>query len=315
MLRRFIGLLAVAVFAQTNETARAVIINTSTVIDANNSFPGETVEVVDGANPPTVVDVVEGAVIGGWMTNPDIIARGQSIVRLWDGGILEHDLDAVVTLHDQSRVQVFGEYGYWQELGIILHDSSRLDLVAGSSIGYAVAEGTAHIHVRDGQINSVRTDDHASARLINADGVLGLENVDVTAGGNSEIKIRGSALDKIQAEDDSAIWLAGGGSLPYASDRAQFHWVDGIRFREPFNVSDDATLHVYGYDMEYTFYDNGEPPAVHGYRKDGTFFYNPVILRDNARIVFHTVPEPTSASMFALGALTIAASWRLFASR
>jgi len=83
MLRLSIALLVAVVLLSTGGRARAAIINSSMVIDANNSFPGETVEVVDGANPPTVVDVVEGAVIGGKGIFPSLVGRGQSRVNLF----------------------------------------------------------------------------------------------------------------------------------------------------------------------------------------------------------------------------------------
>jgi hypothetical protein len=313
MLRLPIALLVAVVLLSTGVRARAAIINTSMVIDASNSFPGQTVEVVDGANPPTVVDVVAGAVIGGWQTYPDIVARGQSVVRLWDGGILKNDYDASARLYGQSRMQVYGDYGYWQWLGVGLQDSARLDLVPGSSIGGASADGTSFLRAENCKIETVTTYGNATARLINVEGVD--ERTHITSRGNSVVKITGGTLEWIFARDDSTIWHNGGGLIPGATDRSNFHWVGGRRFAEAFFVTGDATLHVYGYDMAYTFYDDGEPPAVHGYRKDGTGFYNPVILRDNGRIVFHTIPEPANGAILALGVLAITTFRRRFASR
>ena len=42
-----------------NSVHGQVVIDTDTVIDAGNSFPNSAIEVIDGDNPPTVVDIVQ----------------------------------------------------------------------------------------------------------------------------------------------------------------------------------------------------------------------------------------------------------------
>lgn len=312
MLRIATAFIAVLVSLGLIVPAHAAIINASTVIDDNNSFPGETVEVVDGANPPTVV-TVNGGVIGGWRTNPDIVARGMSVVRLNSGGIQESDQDAIARLYDQSRLQVFGEYGYAPELSVILHDSARLDLVAGGSIGGASLSGTSHLRSENGKIEHLTTYDNTTARIINTVGSL--DRLHITARGNSVVKNTRGRVEWIRSQDESTIWHDGSGLRPSATGRSNFHWVYGARFTDVFDVRDEATLHLYGYDMEYTIDNGGEVPAVQGYRKDGTRFYTPVVLYDNARIVFHTVPEPGSVVLAGLGALACVIFRRRLAGR
>src|SRR5690349_2057556 len=98
--------------------ARAAIIDTSMVIDAEHSFPGERIEVVDGANPPTVVDFVEGETVGEWHINPDIKARGRSRINFRGGHFAQFDHDESIEMYEESELSVESRY---DDLEVVAH--------------------------------------------------------------------------------------------------------------------------------------------------------------------------------------------------
>ena len=63
-------------------TSQAVTIDTSQVIDATNSFPDEIVVVIDGANPPTVIDFNSGGTVLGMQL------FGSSVINLSGGFVI-----------------------------------------------------------------------------------------------------------------------------------------------------------------------------------------------------------------------------------
>ncbi len=92
--------ICVGVVGAVNSVHGQVVIDTDTVIDADNSFPDSAIELIDGANPPTVVDVVEGGVVASVSS-----ARDSSVINV-AGGSISHS-----QLFDTAR-PVGGEY-WW----------------------------------------------------------------------------------------------------------------------------------------------------------------------------------------------------------
>ncbi len=74
-----------------------VVIDTNTVIDVDNSFPASGIEVIDGGNSPTVVQVVEGGQVG----LPSFV-RGSSVLAVSGGSMSQ------VRTFDSSSIDIAG---------------------------------------------------------------------------------------------------------------------------------------------------------------------------------------------------------------
>ena len=65
-------------FVGLNEVCGQVVIDTDMVIHANHSFPDSGIKVIDGANPPTIVEVASG----GEIANPNFAVSSAKVLAL-----------------------------------------------------------------------------------------------------------------------------------------------------------------------------------------------------------------------------------------
>lgn len=304
--QRIAWLLGLVVAIAANSSLAAVI-NMSMVIDASNSFPGQTVEIVDGANPPTVVDVVEGGIVDGRFGFADIVARGQSQVNLM-GGVL-----SAVELHERSQLKI---HGVFEDAGASAEDSAKVYLKDDARFGGVILRENSTFRSEKAFVDRVLSYGNAVARLIDTKGLYSGLNTEIYAWDTSTVRIRGGVQEGIDANDDSVIWYDSGAVQNWVRlyDRSAFHLLDAnYQITDFIRVRDNATLHFYGTDLTYRTDIENELPTATGFYPDGTAIWQSVLLHDNGRIVFHTVPEPASAAVFALGVLAIAVSRRLTA--
>jgi hypothetical protein len=282
----------------------AATIDASTVIGPGDLFGDETLTIVDGVDPPTRVALLEGAIVGDINGEPFIPIGmnvfGQSEVRMLGGGI--GGVQRAVLLHEQSLFslhsgslgqggiealdisRVFLEGGDLTSLDIFAKDSSRVQ-VNGGEFGAVRGFGSSHIVMTEGSPSDIYLFDDAT--FVMNGGVLG-ESL-ITEGNSRALINSGGASSVVYAKGDSVITFRGG------------------NVTETVVLEDNALLHLYGTDLEFSF-DTTQPEIklVVGFLADGTdvrFSYDPA---KQQQIILHEVPEPAAGALLAIGAAGLA---------
>jgi hypothetical protein len=166
------------------EAAVGATIDSDTTIDANNSFPGERVEVIDGLNPPTVVSIVEGGEVG-----TDLVVRGSSIVNVF-GGIVGEDVSlfdaAHLTLHEGAL-----------EDDVLATDSAKLIVLGGRILESVIASGGSRVSVFDeATMEDVRASGFSTVEIFG--GTFVNDGATVSAEGESTINIHGGSFESTE---------------------------------------------------------------------------------------------------------------------
>ena len=111
--------------------ATAATIDVDTVLGPNHPYQDQTISVIDGANPPTNVTILEGAVIGDLPGEPALTVGldlyGSSRVHMLGGGI--RGFPHCVLLDDESVFQM--DAGSLDSSGIEARDDSTVILNGG----------------------------------------------------------------------------------------------------------------------------------------------------------------------------------------
>jgi hypothetical protein len=119
-VRLFLFVALVAIEPLTARPARAVTIDTNTTLNSLIlQFEGP-VDIVDGSNPPTIVEIVDGADI-----RPNVHVRGQSVLNI-RGGLS----DSFVIAHDTATLNIFNGLVAAGE-DIVAYDSSITNIYGG----------------------------------------------------------------------------------------------------------------------------------------------------------------------------------------
>ena len=147
----FATFICVGVIGDVNSVLGQVVIDTNTVIDADNSFPDFGIEVIDGVDSPTVVQVLDGGQIG----LPSVV-RGSSILTVSGGAM------GSVSAQDSSTLNISGgelnvPSGGLFDGGdtIAARDNSTVN-ISGGRIGVSTEEGDWHaVHLFDGSIVNI----------------------------------------------------------------------------------------------------------------------------------------------------------------
>ena len=148
-----VAMLALILAIGSDSVQGQVVIDTDTIIDADNSFPNSGIEVIDGENGPTVVQVVEGGGVG--LTT---VVRGSSVLTISGGELLNVSPGGdAIAARDNSTVNITGgrigvstDDGDWH--AVHAYDSGTVNITGGEISG----EGDGAIQVwerADGQHN------------------------------------------------------------------------------------------------------------------------------------------------------------------
>ncbi len=289
--------------------ASAAIIDVDTVLGAGHPFPNETITVVDGADPPTELDILEGAVIGG---EPGQVAvpigvdvYGESIVtmfggrvvgsqqavrlndgsmfRILDGRIVSRPIEA----RDMSRVILDG--GEWRE--IQMYDFSRLEVNGGVNASFFSVRtfGESHAVLNGADLNLIA--DEQSTAVVN-----GGEYEVAEATGNAEMLVNGGRyVVGIGATGNGVVRVRG---------------VEAFSGDDLLYVMGNGVMHIYGTGLRFDVIDDDGTPrnVILGQLADGDSFGARYRLFDQGQIILHEVPEPTTWALLAIGAVGLA--WR-----
>lgn len=181
-----------------------VVINNDTVIDADNSFPSSGIDVIDGDNPPTVVDVVEGGEVG---LRSDV--RGSSILTV-SGGSMAH-----VGTFDSSTINVSGGEFFAVDTDTIAALGHSSVNISGGRIGVGEGEESDWhaIHANDNSVVNI------SGGEILSDGLEGA----VAVNDSAVINVSGGHIYDTGGEPAVNVGYGGtvnvsGGKLGFAND-------------------------------------------------------------------------------------------------
>lgn len=252
-----------------------LVVDKNTIISASNSFPGEYLHVIDGASPPTVVQLVDGGAV------ETLLVDDSSVVNVFGGAVTEN----LVARHS-STVNMLGG-----NVDALLSRFDSLTSVYGGEIGeiqLSGAQGTPTLNLFDGIVRG----------SINS---IGPANINIH-GGFVEQSVRGAP--------DGTFNITGGSiyNMAFYGD-ADIHWSGGVLRGNIVFLHDDAELHVYGLGLRFEE-DILHHVFLHGTLLDGTVLDKRTFIDHdgNSRVYVHNVPEP---STLGLAALCLAASFAL----
>ena len=109
--------------------SQAWVIDSNTVIDANSEIPRLGIELIDGDQPPTVVDIMEGGDVRVVRRGPQktrTLVRGSSILNIVGG-----NAQAVATYDSSTLNVVSGSAGAVEGVGISANDNSQVNISGG----------------------------------------------------------------------------------------------------------------------------------------------------------------------------------------
>jgi hypothetical protein len=297
-------LFASALAAVIATQANAAIINHSMVIDAQNSFPNEGIEVVDGENPPTVVDLVEGGVIDSQrLIGPHVVLRNSSRLNLL-GGSVGLDGSGHIQVRDTAQLNVYLPIQDRHNLlGAELRDRGHLVIAPRGEIPGIGAHEDSTVYGAHGILDYLSLHDNAQARLIEMDGEFDV-GVEVLMHDNTTLRVTGGSLMDFRATDNSVVWWDSSYSYDMRlSGNTEFHMLNAPvwEIASDLWVTENATFHVYGTELEYFPEVEGDWPVITGFTRDGKRLYQNIFLEDNATLVLHNLPEPNALILTTIG--------------
>lgn len=288
----------------------AVVIDSNTVIDADNSFNGQRVDLLQGPNA-TIVDVVAGGKVGA------LFAEGSNLVNLSGGEIrsLEVTGSAAASLSGNGVAWELdvGQTGHVDVDGgrighLRLDDSAVVDFLDGTAEAGTTVRDFAQLRLNGGDLHDRVTVFDSSTVHVLGGRIFGSLN----ARGSSVISLSGGAFlgddSGISAHDSSTVFMTGGeiaselaaGGTSIVSfsggivaDDVQAGGASTVNFSggtigESLKVHDHGTAHVFGFGLHL---DGG---FLRGTLADGTRLKVHVSTSGNGRIVLHEVPEPAT---------------------
>jgi hypothetical protein len=295
-------LLSVAAALVSSGYAFGATLNVDTILGPDHPYQNETITVVDGISPPTVVQVIDGAIIGGPPTQMALPVGmdvfDHSIVQVRGGFIRGREQS--IFLHDDAQLQMSG--GEIRGSAVELRDSSEALFYGGN---YAfLAYGDSRVELHGGLDGGGRA--FENARIVQYDGhpddlflydnstflmLGGSVGIGLQTFGNSRTLVNGGIINNLALLNDESVVTIRGGT----------QWGE-------FLINDEALLHVYGFGLEFVFEDDEH--RVQGTLADGSVANFEYRLADQDQIILHEVPEPTTWGMLAIGVAGIAAaSW------
>lgn len=291
----------------------AATINTDTVLGPDHPYVDESIVVVDGENRPTVVTILDGAIIGGIPGQSEqpigIDAFGRSEIEML-GGFLMGERPAL--MHDRSIFRMSGGETHLIEA----RDESNV-VLEGGRWGAVWAYDSSFLRAngpRDGVDFSVRTFDESHA-------VIEGDEIGLIADDTSNVVVRGGEFHQIRAIGNSRILVNGGAfsdSSPGAYENAVVDiWSIEAIAEEPIVAAQNGIVNIYGNDLRFDVRDdNGR--LIHfiaGKLADGDSFAAEYQIRDQGQIILHEVPEPGTWGLLAVGVGALVASRRWLGPR
>ncbi len=284
---------------ETKSKVCAAVINMDTVLGANHPFPGETIVVVDGNDPPTEVTVLDGASIGslpdGGAVPIGFDVFGVSVVNMLGGGIHASERSAV--LHERSVFRMTGGVTGLTEA----RDQSKV-IVEGGRWGAVWGYDSSFIRIngpRDGNSFSVRTygDSHA---------VVEGDELGLVAADSSTVVVKGGEFHRIDATGNATILVDGGDfsdSSPAAVDNGVVDlWSIDSMADEPIVAAGNGIVNIYGTGLRFDEIDDHGilRKIIVGKLADGDNFGEEYEIRDQGQIILHEVPEPGTWALAAV---------------
>jgi hypothetical protein len=251
---------------------RAATISTNTIISAENSFPGERVQIIRGSSPPTVVQFIAGGEADQLLVDED------SILNM-TGGIT----GSIATRH-KARATIQG--GIAGNLSLKFDSITTLNagLVTGE-VRLSGAQGTPTFNMNGGEIDG--------NIIFQGDGVA---------------NIHGGRLNTVQGiGEDYFVNMTGGSFASWSlRGKATAHWSGGEMRGLNLHVYDESVLHIYGSGWTLDYEEHYSGTLLDGTRLNSTWFD----LVGNGKVVLHEVPEPTAFALACAVAIPLALYFR-----
>jgi hypothetical protein len=310
--------ICVGLIGAVNSVYGQVLIDTDTVIDAHNSFPDSSIEVIDGDNPPTIVEIVDGGVV--WDSPATSVVRGSSIVNV-SGGFIR----SVVT-EDSSTLNVSGGIVGSLGDGIRARGNSTVNfsggLVDGGIDGHEAisAEQNSTVNITGGKIEgdeaTISVGDSAVMNITGGN-IEPDESYGIVVGGSGRVNMSGGQFDlagmgSLFAEDSAEVLITGGTFFGLTAT-ASSHFsilggtMEGIDSSGESSVflgggsiqsllaADSSAIEVHGSNL---LLDNGR---LTGVLNDGSMIDATAQTMGNGQILL--VPEPSAIALLLTGFL------------
>ena len=217
-MRSFAAVLtAVLLSCNPAQAVAGLVIDHNTTIDYR--IDGIDVEVVDGASPPTTVQIVEGGYI-----EENVLAYGSSIVQMY-GGEIHDGLD----VFDAGTIDITGG-----SVGDILraHDSGIVSFTDGRFHDYVIADDFSTVSLAGGELWGVKAFGHSHVLVSGGTGWAELEQVEsgLLANETGTIYIRGTGFNYPY------------GAIPVSSGTLTGVLANGDPFQTRFDISGGGTI-------------------------------------------------------------------------
>lgn len=284
--------------------AATITLSENTVFDGDPSHGGDTFVVIDGATPPTVVDIIDGANLQGDDDFPIFDLYGSSVAHL-RGGFVGFSSKPAFQLNEHSTLIVSG--GVFQG-ECELTDESRMRLIDGDG-GRIRTRGQSSARFDGGQFDFA--DAFGESRIVMNGGFTET----IVGHDVSEVIIRGGSFTSgVLFEDKSQAMILGGDFIDniMVTGDSILTWRGGqLAAGEILNVEGSGVAHLYGHDLKFVV-DDEDGPMIVGTWADGTGAGGRYIIRDQGQIILHEVPEPGAWGLAVISALILATGRRLF---
>ncbi len=293
----------VAAIASQNMRLAAAMLDVDAILGPDHPYTSETITLVDGADPPTEVVVLDGALIGGLPGNPTqpigFDVYGKSILTM-RGGRVKGSQQSVL-LHYQSVFHMLD--GEIDSAQIESRDASRVALDDGNW-GAVFAYDSSRVRVNGGNENAT-----FNVRTFGASHVaLNSESFEFIADELSTAVISSGNFELAYARGNSEVLVNGGFFLTglFAFDDAvlRIRDIDSID-EEYVDISHNAVAHVYGTNLRFEVSPENRPLVLGTWPGGGNFAFQ-YRLFDQGQIILHEVPEPTAAPLLAIAAAILA---------
>ncbi|MBN2477212.1 MAG: PEP-CTERM sorting domain-containing protein [Pirellulales bacterium] len=283
--------------------AADVIVDQDTTIDYGVA---SLIRVVDGASPPTVLDIVPGG------SAPYVSSEGSSIVNV-DGGLVSNGVPSAVgiTAVDSSVVNVLGGSVECEDWSIHAYGTSEINISGGvvsviEDIA-VTAYGQSEVNVTGGEIVSddFRGVAARDSSVVNVSGgIFNTDNEAVFAYDAGKVNVFGGTLNQAAGASGTGVLNIFGGTigdvsptgLGICAEEAARVRVSGGTIRGRLLAVDSSIVTIVGYDLDLT------GTLLTGTLADGTPLNHEAVAVDSGRFVLQNVPEPSSLVLALMGA-------------